>query len=92
MSLSSARVATVEAVNVVQETADEIERRLDAREWLKAGQIATLLNVDPATVHRWFAAGRLPYRERGGEGGQREADPAAVRARLVASRRVHGGE
>lgn len=79
-------------MDVVKESAEEIERRLDAGEWLMAGQVATLLRVDPATVHRWFTTGRLAYRTRGGEDGQREADPAAVRARLAASRRVRGGD
>jgi predicted site-specific integrase-resolvase len=74
------------------ETTEQIERRLAAGDWLMAGSVAKLLRVDPATVHRWMATGKLAYRERGGAGGQREADPAAVRARLADSRKVHGVE
>lgn len=69
----------------------ELERKLDAGEWLSPGQVAALLGVGRSTVTRRLNDGTLRYRRRGG-GIQRVCDPADVRRLLDESRRVHGGD
>ena len=78
---------------MVKDSPEEIERRLDAGEWLKAGAVATLLGVPEPTLYRWLneTPPRIPYRRRGGVG-QREFDPVVVRRMLDDSRKVHGAE
>lgn len=73
-----------------------IERRLDAGEWLRPGEVAKLLGVGGrplgrTTVHRYLKSGRIRYRNRGG-GTQRECHPDDVRELLAEARRVHGPE
>lgn len=66
-----------------------IERRLDAGEWLRLGDIAVLLGVSRTTAHRLFARGQIAYRKT--PGGLRYGDPADVRRLLAESRRVQRG-
>ena len=80
-----------EAVTMASHTPSELERRLDAGEWLSGGQVATLLGVGRSTIQRRMADGTLKWRRRGG-GIQRVCDPADVRRLLDESRRVHGGD
>lgn len=91
LSLRSARPATVEAVTMVEQSPEELERMLDDGEWLKAGQVAALLGVDPATIHRRRAARKIRVRKQGGDG-QYLFHPEDVRRLLDASREVHGGD
>jgi hypothetical protein len=74
-------------------TPDELERKLDAGEWLLPGEVAILLGVNRTTVH-WMLAEQDPpafrYRVRPGRGGYRELHPDDVRRELDARRRVHG--
>lgn len=89
--LTSAATATTEAATMVKQTPEELERLLDAGEWLKAGQVAALLDVDPVTIHRRRASGRYRVKRQGGDG-QYLFHPEDVRRALDASREVHGGE
>jgi excisionase family DNA binding protein len=52
---------------------------------LKTGDVAALFNVDPKTVTRWAAQGRLSYFRT--LGGQRRYDAEEVNALLDATRR-----
>ncbi len=65
----------------------ELERRLDAGEWLRPGEVAVLLDIGRSTVHDMLKAGKISYRRKGG-GIQRLCDPADVRRLLDESRRV----
>jgi hypothetical protein len=74
----------------------ELERRVNAGEWLRPGEVAKLLGVSGrplgrTTIHRYLEAGDIGYRYRGG-GTQRECDPADVRKLLARAREVHRGE
>lgn len=73
-------------------TPEELERRLDAREWLLVGEVATLLDVDRTTIHRMLTAAppRFRYRVRTG-GGYRELHPDDVQRELQNRRTIHGG-
>ncbi|MFF0380724.1 helix-turn-helix domain-containing protein [Actinoplanes missouriensis] len=70
---------------------DELLAALAADEWLRAGDVATVLDVSRSTASRLFDSGELAYRYRPG-GKQRTADPADVRRLLEASERTHRGE
>ena len=61
----------------------DLERRLEAGEWLKPGAVAVLLGVTRKTVYNMCLDGRLKSTPHGG-GKQRLIDPASVRARLSA--------
>lgn len=70
----------------------ELERRLDAGEWLSTGEVAVLLDTSRWTVIRIVNHGRVidgaEYRiGTRGLGRTRELDPADVKALLVARRR-----
>ena len=65
----------------------ELERRLNAGEWLKPGSVATLLGMSRGTVHNLLGARKIGYRKT--PGGQRECDPADVKRLLEERRRVH---
>lgn len=69
----------------------DLERRLDAGEWLRPGQVATLLDISRGTVHNKLTSGEIRSRRKGG-GIQRICNPADVRRLLDESRQVHGGE
>lgn len=58
----------------------EIERKLDAGEWLGPGQVAALFNTSRTSVDRWLRSGRITYRR--GPTGRRELNPADVRREL----------
>jgi excisionase family DNA binding protein len=75
---------------VVYDVAD-IERRLDAGEWLRPGEVAALLGIGRTTVHRMLGAGTIGHRVRPGTGEQRECAPADVRRLLDERRQVHRG-
>jgi excisionase family DNA binding protein len=70
---------------------DALERRLNAGEWLLMGEVAALLGISRATVHRMLTAGVLGHRIRPGAGKRRECKPADVRAQLAERRREHRG-
>lgn len=61
-------------------TGGELGAALERGEWLTTGEVAELLRVDPATVHRLQAAGRIKYKLRPGTGYNptRECDPVDV--------------
>jgi hypothetical protein len=68
----------------------ELQRRLDAGEWLRPGEVAALLETTRASIDRWIRAGRLGYRSRG-PGGHRVINPDDVRKELDAYRQEHRG-
>lgn len=68
----------------------DIERRLNADEWLRPGDVALLLGVARSTVHEYLKAGRIRYRRKGG-GVQRECHPDDVRRLLAEAREVRRG-
>lgn len=72
------------------ETAAGIERRLDAGEWLRPGEVAIVLGVDRRTIDRMLRSNLLRYRIRPGVGRYRETHPADVRRELDKRRAVHG--
>ena len=53
------------------------------RPWLRAGEVAARLHVDPKTVTRWARQGRLAHRRT--LGGHRRYDPEYI-AELVRAR------
>lgn len=71
-------------------TAEDIERKLDAGEWLRPGEAAELLGTSRTTVHRWLTDGRVRYRQRP-LSTRRELHPEDVRRLLDEYRREHGG-
>jgi excisionase family DNA binding protein len=73
------------------ETAAEIERRLERGEWLRPGDVATLLSVHRMTIDRMIRAGRIRFRLVPGTGKHRECNPEDVRRELVARRVVREG-
>jgi len=73
-------------------TAAEIERRLEHNEWLRPGDVATLLSVSRKTVDRLIGAKRIRYRLIPGSGRHRLCNPDDVRQLLVEARKVHGGD
>jgi excisionase family DNA binding protein len=56
---------------------------LARRPWLRAGEVAARLHVDPKTVTRWAKEGRLAHRRT--LGGHRRYDPEHI-DRLVRAR------
>lgn len=72
--------------------AADIERRVRAGEWLRPGDIATLLGVDRRTVDRMLRADPpgMRFRIKPGSGKHREIDPASALAELDRRRQVHG--
>lgn len=66
----------------------DIERRLDAGQWLRPGEVAALLGASRATIHRWIDLGRFRYRKRGRI---RFLHPEDVRRELDAFRQEHQG-
>lgn len=67
-----------------------LERRLDAGDWLRTGEVAALLGVSRGTIHNWVKAGTIGHKRKGG-GIQRVCNPEDVRRLLNQSRQVHGG-
>jgi hypothetical protein len=72
---------------VVYDLAD-IERRLNAGQWLLMGEVAALLGIGRSSIHRMLTAGTIGYRLRPGTGEYRECDPADVRRLLAERQRV----
>lgn len=68
----------------------DLERRLDAGEWLRTGEVAALLGQGRTTVHRTLAGGDIRFRRT--VGGQRHCNPEDVRRVLDRTREVHGDE
>jgi hypothetical protein len=73
-------------------TAEEIERRVRAGEWLTIGDIAILLNVGRKTVDRMLKKDPpvIRYRVKSGTGHHRECNPDDVLRELAKRRTVHG--
>lgn len=69
----------------------ELERRLDAGEWLQPGDVAALLDTTRASIDRWIKAGRIGYRRRG-PAGYRVLKPEDVRRELDEYRRERRGD
>lgn len=67
-----------------------LERRLDAGDWLRTGEVAALLGISRGTVHNRVKAGEIRHKRKGG-GIQRVCNPADVRRLLDESRQVRGG-
>lgn len=67
-----------------------VERRLDAGEWLRPGEVAVLFDAGRATIDRWIKAGRIGYRRRG-PAGYRVLKPEDVRRELDEYRRERRG-
>jgi excisionase family DNA binding protein len=76
---------------MVSQDPSELERRLDAGEWLSPGQVASLLGTSRSTVTRRINDGTLRYRRRAA-GIQRVCNPEDVRRLLDAAREVRGGD
>lgn len=75
-------------------TAEEIERRLNAGEWLRPGDVAILLDVSRSTVTRMLdpKSPVIRFRTIPGSGRHRELHPDDVRRQLIERRKVHGGD
>lgn len=73
-------------------TPEEIERRLDAGEWLRPGEVAILLDVSRSTVTRMLDPKNpaIRFRQISGTGRHRQLNPEDVRRELDARRTVHG--
>ncbi|OKI47250.1 hypothetical protein A6A27_10400 [Micromonospora sp. CB01531] len=71
---------------------EELERALDAGEWLRPADVAELLGVSKSTVVRMLNADPpgLRFRRKAGTGRHREVHPEDVRRQLAARRQVHG--
>ncbi len=76
---------------MVHDIAD-LQRRLDAGDWLLIGEVGALLGISRATVDRMLVAGSIGHRIRPGSGGWRECNPADVRQHLTDRRREHRGQ
>jgi len=72
-----------------EDRAADIERRLDAGEWLRPGDVGVLFGRTRYAVDDWMNAGKLRFRR--SPGGHREAHPEDVRRLLDEQRQVHGG-
>ncbi len=70
----------------------ELERRLNAGDWLLIGEVAALLGIGRASVHRLLTAGIIGHRIRPGAGRYRECKPDDVRHQLDARRQEHRGQ
>lgn len=68
--------------------AADLERRLEAGEWLPIGAVAVLLGQGRTSVHRLATSGGIKYRRT--LGGQRRCDPEDVRRLLAEARKIHG--
>lgn len=67
--------------------AAEIERRLNAGEWLTPGEVGVLFGRDRTTIHRWLQQGWA--RTRKSFGGHRVTNPDDVQLRLTEWREEH---
>ncbi|MBG0560749.1 hypothetical protein [Actinoplanes aureus] len=69
---------------------DELRRALDEGEWLRVGDLATVLDVSASTAHR-LLGNQIGFKFKPG-GKQRIADPADVRRLLEESEQTHRGQ
>jgi len=72
----------------------ELERRVDAGEWLRISELAELFGKHRGTVHRWVTKyGLIAHRPSSPAGGRAalECDPVDVRAQLAKLRQVRRG-
>lgn len=69
----------------------ELERRLNAGDWLLIGEAAAVLGISRATVDRLLTAGTIGHRIRPGAGSYRECNPTDVRRLLDERRRERRG-
>lgn len=74
------------------DTAEQLERRLERNEWLRPGEVATLLSVDRKTVDRLIKHGKIGYKLIPGTGRHRICDPGDVRREMDARQVVHRGD
>lgn len=83
-----------------QPSAEDVERRLRAGEWLKVTEVAVLFDVDRGTVHRWVRRYKLidsrpssPVEpDRGWSRAALELNPRDVLALLAKKRPDQGGD
>lgn len=75
---------------MTDERATEIERRLDAGEWLRPGDAGVLFGRNRFTVAYWLRKGLIRYRRT--PGGQRECNPVDVRRLLDEYRTERRGD
>ncbi|GIJ51342.1 hypothetical protein Val02_82280 [Virgisporangium aliadipatigenens] len=67
----------------------ELERRLNAGEWLLPGEAAALLDVSRSTMVRLLNAGTIGHRKKPGAGQYRICNPSDVKRLLDDARREH---
>jgi IS30 family transposase len=79
-----------EAVSMVNQTPEELQRLLDRGDWLTSGQIATLLGRGRTTM--WRRLQRPDMRYQLSPGGQKAYHPEDVRRLVAEAREVRGGE
>lgn len=79
-------------ISTMSRTVEDLERALDAGEWLRPGDVARLLDISRAAVVRMLNAEppQIRYRVKPGTGRHRECHPEDVRRELVARRQIHG--
>lgn len=77
--------------NRAQQERDELERRVRAGAWLKAGAVAKLLGAGRTTIHNMLINDEIRYR-RTPRGTQRECDPRDVIRLLDAQRPTRGDD
>ncbi len=70
---------------MVHDPAD-LERRLEAGEWLTPGQVAAVLQIGRTTVHAMLRAKTIGHRKKPGLGQYRICNPADVKRLLAESR------
>lgn len=68
----------------------ELERRIEAGEWLTAGHVAIVLDVSRSSVVRMLDDGKLGFRKKPGSR-YRMVNPAEVKQMLEESRQEHRG-
>ncbi len=85
-------LAPTATIGTMPRTVEDLERALDAGEWLRPGDVANLLDISRAAVVRMLNADppQIRYRVKPGTGRHRECHPDDVRRELAARRQVHG--
>lgn len=70
---------------------DQLRQAVKAGEWLRVGDLATVLGVSASTAHRLLNSGEIEFKYKPG-GKQRMASPADVGRLLEESERTHRGD
>lgn len=84
---------------MAKQTPEDVERRLDAGDWLQIGDLMILFGATRSMVDRWMNDGvrmvgpeRMVIRYRVRLGGVRECHPGDVSALLVESRKIRSAD